>query len=149
MEIENQQLKKALSEENRVKQDLFLALKTSKAKIDALQSKLKSVGLSLTDETSDTSSIITANGSNTHNIEYRISPTNSSNSPPPSSLSSAMLNNHYYDDISQQYGYSFGSIRSSPSDYDLRDSPTSNLSQLMKLGTTSTTSNQHLTTHSN
>lgn len=40
LQLENIQLKKALTEENRIKQDLFKALKTSKAEVDLLKSRL-------------------------------------------------------------------------------------------------------------
>uniref|UniRef100_A0AC34QVZ5 Macoilin n=1 Tax=Panagrolaimus sp. JU765 TaxID=591449 RepID=A0AC34QVZ5_9BILA len=146
LELENAQLKKALSEENRVKQDLFLALKTSKAKIDNLQTKLKSLGIVEESEQSNMAS--NSNGAVSNDL-FRLSPSTSSSSPPPPfgsrlpDLDSSFMGGLY------SYSSGLSGIRSSPSDF-LRDSPTTNLGQM--LGTPTIGTPQHhnaTTTHSN
>ena len=136
LEHENAQLKKALSEENRVKQDLFLALKTSKAKTDSLQVKLRAMGIVEEHESPNPS-----NNSGSNGDLFRVSPT---------MMGSSSLSRYIDLDSSQLMGSNpfstgFSGIRSSPSDY-LRDSPTT-LSQMMGMQMESP---QHVaTTHSN
>lgn len=86
MQHENINLKKALSEENRIKQDLFKALKTSKAQIDALKARLNvstddgEILLGSGRNNSSPSSSMNLNGD-----MFRDSPITTPPSPPPSS----------------------------------------------------------------
>ena len=137
MEHENAQLKKALSEENRVKQDLFLALKTSKAKIDSLQAKMRSLGIADEHESPNASN----NGGSNGDL-FRASPTTIGSS---SSVLSRFIDLDNQLMGSNQYSTGFSGIRSSPSDY-LRDSPTT-LGQMM--GIPMETPQHVATTHSN
>jgi len=137
LEHENAQLKKALSEENRVKQDLFLALKTSKAKIDSLQAKMRSLGIADEHESPNASN----NGGSNGDL-FRASPTTIGSS---SSVLSRFIDLDNQLMGSNQYSAGFSGIRSSPSDY-LRDSPTT-LGQMM--GIPMETPQHVATTHSN
>jgi hypothetical protein len=121
LQHENITLKKALSEENRIKQDLFKALKTSKAQIDLLKARLN---------VSDDNEILAPVGNNSSSSAinnngdiFRDSPITAPPSPPPQSA-----NLDHLISMTQTYcmPYPFSSqyngIRSSPS--EMRDSPT-------------------------
>uniref|UniRef100_A0A7E4ZVW2 Macoilin n=1 Tax=Panagrellus redivivus TaxID=6233 RepID=A0A7E4ZVW2_PANRE len=117
---DNNQLRKALSEENRVKQDLFKALKTSKAQIDTLQARLRSLGCNGgLDEPTD--------GNVTGLADLRSSPTTIPSTPAASRAPESfdqlfsMTGTSY---LSYPYGSntaSMSNLRLSPS--ELRDSP--------------------------
>jgi hypothetical protein len=132
LQHENINLIKALSEENRIKQDLFKALKTSKAQIDALKARLNVssddgevlLGSGGRNNSSPSSSTNINGGGGGDMMMFRDSPITTPPSPPP--LSSGNLD--HLISMTQTYcmPYPFSSnyngIRSSPS--EMRDSPT-------------------------